>query len=134
MGTLRYKRAEEEAGGEKLSPGGHAAGPMPTVPAVAREELAAAWTGERQNVFGIRRRRSRSAENRRVERTAQGGEGREHEHAGTELEAPRRDVPVRHRVAEHVEQRAERDRPPAGPRHGADGRAARDMPGDDHGP
>jgi hypothetical protein len=86
--SRRDDETEEEARNQELGPGGHTAGLMPAVPPMAREELAAARTEKPDDVLGVRRRRSRCAENRRVERAAQSGQGGQHEHAGTKLEPP----------------------------------------------
>jgi hypothetical protein len=131
-GALRHERAEKKAGGEELSPRGHAARLVPAAPAMAREELSTAWAGEGQDVFGVRRRRGGGTENRRVERTPHGGQGGQHDYARAELEPPRRDVPVRYGVAQHVQECAERDRPTARPCQGSDGPAARNVPRNDH--
>jgi hypothetical protein len=71
---------------------------------VAWEEIAFAET--RQDVLEVRRRGCERAERDRAERAVSDEERRGARHAASDLEGARGDVPVRDRIAEHVQDRA----------------------------
>ena len=71
--------------------------------AVRREELPSARTRQSQDVLQIGRGGRDGADDRRIHWAARGGDERKQRKSGTDLEAPRRDVLMRDRVAHEVE-------------------------------
>ena len=117
---------------EELEPRRQSACPVPAVEAVAREELAAAGARQAKHVFDVRRRGRCRADRRRVEHASSQRHEQQQCNAASQLEPPRGDVPVRDAVAHQMCEQAEPHRRALRPRHGADGRPARDVQADDH--
>jgi hypothetical protein len=98
---------------------------MPAAPTV--EELAPARTRQPQDVLDVRQRGGERAESRGIEGAAPCDEKTQADEPASDLEAPRRDVPVRDPVAREVEKRPEQERRPSGTRGSAGQSAGRDV-------
>lgn len=123
------QQAHEHTGGEQLRLG-RDADAVPS--AAAMEELLPTRPEPRDEVLEIGQRRRGAAEHRGVGRAAASSQQGEREEAAADLEAPVRDVLVRHAVAGHVQGRAEqqRERPRADER--SDRASGRHVQRDDH--
>ena len=106
----RSERAEEDARRQELHRGGQPAGLVPASHPVAGEELAPARPGQREDVLDVRDRGAHRADDGRVERPARHGQQGEAREPAERLEAPRRDVLVRHRVPDRVSNKPEGER------------------------
>lgn len=96
------------------------------------EELPPPRAKRRHDVLEVRRRRGRRAECRRIERPAANGKQRQADEAARNLEAPVRDVFVRHAVGKQMKRNPEQERAEARTRGSAGRTAACDVHGDDH--
>jgi hypothetical protein len=102
--------------------------------AAAMEDLLPAGPEPRHEVLEVGHGGSRAAEDGRVERATPRGEQAERDEPTSDLEAPVRDVLVRHAVAGDVERRAEQQRHRPRADEGSQRRTRRDMQRDDHAP
>jgi len=124
--------AGQHTGRQELEPRGEPTGSVPAVEAVAREELAAARTWQADDVLEIRSGGCRRTEGRRVEHAPSERDEEQQRYAASQLEPPRRDVPVRNSVAYRVAEQPERHCGAPRRGRGADGRPARHVQADDH--
>ena len=86
---------------------------MPTPEAVTREELASAGTRQPHQMLEVGCRTGRGADRDRAKRPVPHCEGKQRGDTRPELEAPVRDVVVRHPVTGDVSEHPERDSPGA---------------------
>ena len=98
------KRANEEAGDEKLYRGRYAAATVPAAQSVAGEELATARAREPKDVLEVRKRSRECAGNSGIKRTAHCAQQKDTGDARTDLEGSVGDVLVRHAIAREVKQ------------------------------
>ena len=123
--------ADEKACGQQLSPRRNASASVPTVEAMAREELAAVGPREPEHVLQVWRRSSQRPYHGRVEWAAHQGQEEYRSDPGADLEPAIADVLMRHPVPRQVEEEAERKRVAPRTHERTAGRARGDVEGDD---
>src|SRR6476661_10649688 len=121
--------SEDRRRGEELSPGGDATLAVPAGDAVAREELALA--NSREDVLEVGCRGCEGSDRDGAQRAVSDEKRQGAGDAASDLELARRDVAVRNRVPERVQDRPERERSPPRARESAGRPAGRDVEGDD---